>query len=185
MSETIDERAEAAALDTETRHQLRMEAEDFLHAEAELLDDRRLTDWHSEMITEDIEYRVPTRTTRERSADSEFSDKSFFLKEDWSTLEIRCERMENDFAWSEDPPSRCRRLITNVRVQAYDPDEEVIDLKNNQLIFKEISDETEPDLLSMERHDSLRSVDGQWRLSERRVLLDHTVLGTDSLTVIL
>lgn len=171
---------------------LRRECEDFLYHAAELLDDRRLSEWH-DLLTEDIEYRVPIRTTRERSNPTEFSESSFHMKEDWNTLEVRTNRMASDFAWSEDPPSRTRRQVSNVRVTDVGDDEIV--LKNNLVIIRSRKDETDPDILSMERHDTLRrDEDGyvpDWaerpglKLARRNVLLDHTVVPTDSLSIIL
>jgi len=164
---------------------LRESCEEFLYREAELLDNRQIIEWHEEIVTEDIDYRVPIRTTRERSAETEFSDDSFHMKEDWSSLKVRVERMENDFAWSEDPPSRNRRFVSNVRIADRDEDRDEVTLRNNLLIHRLQSDETDPDLISGERHDTLRRVDGDWRLADRRVLLDHTVIGTPSLSIIL
>jgi 3-phenylpropionate/cinnamic acid dioxygenase small subunit len=171
---------------------VRAECEEFLYHAAELLDTRRLTDWHG-LVTEDIDYRVPVRTTRERSNDSEFSDTAYLMKEDWGTLKVRTERMENDFAWSEDPPSRTRRQVTNVRVT--DVTDEEIQLKNNLVIVRSRKAETDPEFLSMERHDTLRRVDDGYvpwsgeepglKLATRRVLLDHTVVPTNSLSIIL
>jgi len=37
--------------------------------------------------------------------------------EDRYSLEKRVERLEGDHAWTEDPPSRARRFVTNVRVR--------------------------------------------------------------------
>lgn len=171
---------------------LRAECEEFLFYEAELLDDRRLREWHT-FVTEDITYRVPVRTTRERSNPREFSEAAYHLKEDWGTLKVRTERMESEFAWSEDPPSRTRRQVTNVRITDRANDE--IQLKNNLVIVRSRKDETTPDILSMERHDTLRRVDGGFvsdsgtapglKLARRTALLDHTVVPTDSLSIIL
>ncbi|ELZ80982.1 small terminal subunit of phenylpropionate dioxygenase [Haloferax elongans ATCC BAA-1513] len=161
---------------------LRAECEEFLYHAAELLDDRKLTEWH-DLVTEDIDYRVPIRTTRERSNTTEFSDTSFHMKEDWGTLEVRTERMQSDFAWSEDPPSRTRRHVSNVRI--VDDDGEEVTLKNNLLIFRQQGDETDPDILSMERHDTLRRTDEGFKIAERRVLLDHTIIPTNTLSIIL
>ena len=36
--------------------------------------------------------------------------------EDHYTLGLRIERLEGRHAWTEDPPSRTRRFVTNVRV---------------------------------------------------------------------
>ncbi|MDS0477325.1 aromatic-ring-hydroxylating dioxygenase subunit beta [Natrinema sp. 1APR25-10V2] len=177
---------------TQQRGVLRRECEEFLYHAAELLDDRRLSEWH-DLLTEDITYRVPIRTTRERSQSTEFSDSSYHMKEDWDTLRVRTERMSNDFAWSEDPPSRTRRQVSNVRITDVTDDE--IKLKNNLVIIRSRKTETDPDILSMERHDTLRrDEDGytsDWaeepglKLARRTVLLDHTVLPTDSLSIIL
>ena len=186
MAETAEERTDRAP------GAVRAECEEFLYHAAELLDDRRLTDWH-ELVTEDVAYRVPIRTTRERSNRSEFSENSYFMSEDWGTLKVRTERMENDFAWSEDPPSRNRRQVSNVRVTEVRENE--IDLKNNLVIVRSRKEETDSDLLSMERHDTLRRTEGGYvprsgeepglKLARRRVLLDHTVLPTSSLSIIL
>lgn len=180
--------------DTQSRQggNLRYECEEFLYHAAELLDDRRLDEWH-DLLTDDISYQVPVRTTRERSSSTEFSDSAFHMKEDWDTLKVRTDRMASDFAWSEDPPSRTRRQVSNVRVTDVADDE--ISLKNNLVLIRSRKDETDPDILSMERHDTLRrDEDGyrpEWidesglKLAERTVLLDHTVVPIDSLSIIL
>jgi 3-phenylpropionate/cinnamic acid dioxygenase small subunit len=171
-------------LDTDPR-ELRGSCEEFLYEEAQLLDDRQPIEWFETMLTDDIDYRIPIRTTRERSAETEFSENSYHMQEDRGSLKVRAERMENDFAWSEDPPSRNRRFVSNVRV--VDRDEAVgeVAVKNNLLVHRTRADDTDPDLISGERHDTLRRVDDGWKLAERRVLLDHTVLGTSSLSIIL
>lgn len=164
---------------------LQLTCEAFLDHEAELLDDRRLDDWLG-LLAEDVAYRVPIRTTRERTAETEFSDESYHLKEDRSSLAVRIERLENDFAWSEDPPSRNRRFVSNVRITEWGEDDWTeVRLRNNLLLFRSFDDDTEPDLLSAERHDTLRCGDSGWQLAARTVYLDHTVVPTDSLTVIL
>ncbi|MFC6719774.1 aromatic-ring-hydroxylating dioxygenase subunit beta [Natrialbaceae archaeon GCM10025810] len=174
------------------RQTLRLECEEFLYHAAELLDDRRLSDWHN-LVAKDIEYRMPIRTTRERSSNTEFSEEAFHMKEDWGTLKVRTERMSSDFAWSEDPPSRTRRQVSNLRITDRTDDE--IKLKNNLVIVRSRKGETDPDILSMERHDTLRrgedgyvpdwSESGGLKLARRTVLLDHTVIPTDSLSIIL
>lgn len=168
--------------------ELQRACEGFLSHEAAVLDDRKLDVWLA-LLSDDIDYRVPIRTTRERTADTEFSDESYHLKEDRSSLEVRIKRLENDFAWSEDPPSRNRRLVSNVRITAHDErppsGREAVTLRNNLLLFRSFDDDTEPDLLAAERRDQLRRTDDGWLLAKRTVHLDHTVVPTDSLTVIL
>jgi len=168
--------------DTVADRELRAKCEEFLFHTAELLDNRKLSEWHN-LLTEDITYRVPIRTTRERANQAEFSDQSFHMKEDWGTLKVRTERMNNDFAWSEDPPSRTRRHVNNVRIIENDGAE--VELKNNLLIFRQQGDETEPDILSMERQDTLRRTEEGFKLADRRVYLDHTIIPTNTLSIIL
>ena len=162
--------------------QLQRDVEAFLHHEAELLDDRELSAWF-ELVADDVTYRIPTRTTRERTASSEFSESSFHMKEDWGSLEVRVDRMENDFAWSEDPPWRTRRHVSNVRIG--DHDDDAVECADNLLVFRSREDDTEPDLISGEREQTIRRSDDGWTLASRTVHLDHTVVPTDSLTLIL
>ena len=171
-------------IDTDSM-KLRESCERFLYEEAQLLDDRQPIEWYETMLTDDIDYRIPIRTTRERSAETEFSNNSYHMKEDWGSLKVRAERMENDFAWSEDPPSRNRRFVSNVRITDHDEAVAEVTVKNNLLVHRTRADDTEPDLLSAERHDTLRRIEDGWRLAKRRVLLDHTVIGTPSLSIIL
>ena len=57
------------------------------------------------------------RVTREGLADWELSPTSRIFDDDQADLEIRVRRLETDFAWAEQPPSRTRHLVTNVIVE--------------------------------------------------------------------
>lgn len=155
----------------------------FLYHEAELLDDRRLRDWFN-LLTVDIDYRIPTRVTRERAATRpEFSAASFHMIEDYGSLKTRVARLETEYAWAEDPPTRTRRIVSNVRVGESAGDEE-FNVKSNFLLFRAKSDAA-PTLLAGERHDVLRRIEGTLRLARRMVLLDHTVLPMENLAIFL
>lgn len=154
----------------------------FLNGEAAVLDGRRLTDW-LRLLTEDIEYKMPVRVTRERHAESDFSSKAFHFDEDRDTLETRVERFQTEHAWAEDPPSRTRRLVTNVVVD--DVSEDEMDVVDYFLVYKARGDTTDYDLLVGEREDTLRVVDGQLRLARRWIYVDQTTLSTDSLSIFL
>src|SRR6266849_2685661 len=162
---------------------LHRSCEAFLYREAELLDNGELHAWFG-LLTTDIDYRVPVRVTRERAAGaSPFSTRAFHLLEDWGSLQARVKRFDTDFAWSEDPPSRTRRFVSNVRVQAGEHDGEV-QVKSNLLIYRARGDNP-ADLICGERHDTLRRADREWRLARRLVLLDHTSLPTETLAIFL
>ncbi|HLQ32649.1 MAG TPA: aromatic-ring-hydroxylating dioxygenase subunit beta [Chloroflexota bacterium] len=162
---------------------LHHEALMFLVREAELLDNRDLHGWLA-MLTPDIDYRIPVRVTRERAAAaSEFSGTAFHMVEDWGSLKARVDRFDSEFAWSEDPPSRTRRLVGNVRVEPGETAAE-LSVKSNLLVFR-AHGESAGNLLAAERCDALRRVGGELRLAKRLVLLDHTALPTHNLAIFL
>jgi len=165
----------------ESEMALHYECVQFYNREAELLDAKELEAW-LELLTEDVRYDMPIRVSREKGAErSDFSDEGFNYREDYSTLEARVERFQSEFAWSEDPPSRTRHHVSNVRVTAVDGDE--LETKTNLLLFRGQGGDTEGTLLSAEREDILRRVDGELKLAERDIHLDHTVLPMKNISV--
>lgn len=156
----------------------------FLYREAELLDENRYLEWFETCIAGDLSYTVPTRTTRERASGiPEFSTESFHLHETFETMEVRVKRLLTEHAWAEDPPSRTRRLVTNIRVREMPGDE--ADVKSYLSLYRSQWDTEKYDLIVADRHDRLRFESGHWRLVQRLVLLNHTVLGTPNLGLFL
>jgi len=165
-----------------TQIDLVRELEEFLYLEAELLDDWRYRDWLG-LLAPEIRYRVPVRIAKERSDASGptgVSNVMFHLDEDIDSLELRVERLETGFAWAEDPPSRLRHFVTNVRVREAEADE--VTVRSNVLVHRSRWDRPGADLLSGERHDRLRRGSEGWKLVERTVILDATTLPTLNLT---
>lgn len=159
--------------------------EDFLYREARLLDEQQLHDW-LDLVTEDVDYRVPVRTTRERGAEqSEFSRDANIFKEEFASLDARVRRFDKEYAWSENPPTRTRRFVTNVEIVEVREEDDELDISSNVLVFRAKEDEVEPDFIAGRRADTLRWVDGELRIAERVVYLDHTVLDTRPLSVFL
>jgi 3-phenylpropionate/cinnamic acid dioxygenase small subunit len=159
----------------------------FLVAEAALLDDNRLTDW-LELLTPDVDYRVPVRIVRERGGGSGFSTDAFFMKEDFGTLETRVTRLDNEFAWAESPPTRTRRFVANARLvePGTGQGESEVRVLNNLAVYCYRGDSAAPVVLTAERQDTLRRAeDGSWKLARRLVLLASTVLGLQALSIFL
>ena len=105
-------------LSPKDRSALKFEAEEFLYYEAELLDSRKLDEWLN-LLTDDIHYWMPIRrTTQAKETHLEFTKPGgvAFFDDDKRVLTMRVERLAVGRAWAEDPPSRTRHLITNVRV---------------------------------------------------------------------
>jgi 3-phenylpropionate/cinnamic acid dioxygenase small subunit len=155
---------------------------DFLYREADLLDKGRFREW-LDLLTEDIDYRMPVRTIRMRAEGPGYSDDMDFLAEDLASLKMRIARMETEFAWAEDPPSRTRHLITNILVEAGQGEHEAL-ASSYFLVYRSHSDISAPDLFSGVREDVLREVDNEWRLARRKILVDHTVMGASSLSIL-
>jgi 3-phenylpropionate/cinnamic acid dioxygenase small subunit len=99
-------------------------------------------------------------------------------------LELRVRRLETEYAWAEDPPSRTRHFVTNVRIAEGEEEDEVA-VRSNLLLYRSRGSVPHYDLLSAERKDVLRKEEDQWKLRRRVILLDHAVLTTHNLSVFL
>lgn len=159
---------------------LYFECMNFLYHEANLLDSRKLNEWVS-LMTEDVDYRVPLRITRDRSSGPGFSDKTYYFKEHLGSLKTRVARFETEFAWSEDPPSRIRHFVSNLVMEVLN--EKEVEMKYNLLIYRYRLDNPSPDTICGERQDVLRKVNGEWKIAKRVVFLDSTVLNTSNLSI--
>ncbi|SEH64009.1 3-phenylpropionate/cinnamic acid dioxygenase, small subunit [Halopenitus malekzadehii] len=155
--------------------------EEFLYKESELLDNHELHKW-LDLLTEDLIYEMPLRVTRERDS-PQFSEDSFFFKEDYKSIEARIMRFDTEHAWSENPPSRTRRFVTNIRCEK--SNEEEIAVKNNLLLYRAQGDTVDFDLLPAERHDVLRWNEDELRLANRRILFNQTILDSKNLSIFL
>lgn len=155
---------------------------DFLMDEAALLDARRLEEW-LDVLTEDIRYLVPVRLTTAHTLDTSTSTMAH-LDEDRYSLAKRVQRFGTEHAWAEDPPSRTRRFITNVRCWEDAQDGHVV-ATSNLLLFRSRGDVHEHDLLSGVRTDRIWLSEDGPRLRMREVWLDESVLRTQNLAIFL
>jgi len=160
----------------------RLEVEDFLVAEAALLDDRRFEEWVA-LFTGDAEYYVPVRVTRRTPGPDVVEDIALY-DENAVSLRLRVRRLGTDVAWAEDPPSLTRRFVTNFR-STPGPGTGEVTVLTNLLLFRSRGDLGAHDLIAGERRDVLRRVDGMLRIASRRVVLDQASLGTKNLAVFL
>ncbi len=89
----------------------RQEVEDFLFREAALLDEWRLDEWLG-LFEPGATYEVPT-TDR---PDEDPRRSQYYVWDDYELLAARVRRLKSKHAHAENPHSRTRRLVTNVRV---------------------------------------------------------------------
>ena len=90
----------------------RAEVEDFLYAEAALLDDWRLDEWFA-LFAPGAVYEVPTAGAPD---DDDPTKSLFYIADDYVRLRERVVRLGKKEAHAEYPHSRTRRSISNVRV---------------------------------------------------------------------
>jgi 3-phenylpropionate/cinnamic acid dioxygenase small subunit len=152
---------------------------EFLYHEAEVVDDQRFEEWLA-LMTDDLQYHMPVRMTRERGDAPDRSHQMQFFWDDRATLELRVRRLRTDFAWAEDPPSRTRHFISNVRIT---PAGRELHVKSNVLIYRSRGDSAQQELISGERRDLLRPSDDGWKLARREFVVDQAVLGVQNLAI--
>ncbi|MEA2254398.1 MAG: hypothetical protein QOG35_443 [Solirubrobacteraceae bacterium] len=160
------------------RHQA---VHEFLVIEADLLDQRRYEEW-LDMLTEDVVYRMPVRVTRSPSLEGSVLDGMDHFNEDRFSLRRRVERFATEHAWTEDPPSRTRHFVSNVRCHPGEREDETV-ARSYLLLFRSRLDVRPPDFVVGERTDVLRLVDGRLLLARRDFLVDESVLRTQNLAV--
>jgi p-cumate 2,3-dioxygenase beta subunit len=95
----------------------RAEVEDFLYKEAALLDEWRLEEW-LELLTDDAIYQIPPTDVPEGDSRNTL----FIVADDAVRIRSRVKQLQSKFAWAENPHSRTRRMIANVRVLGVEGD---------------------------------------------------------------
>jgi 3-phenylpropionate/cinnamic acid dioxygenase small subunit len=161
---------------------LQYEIEQALYREAMLLDEHRYDEW-LEVLTHDVTYWMPIRNTRApKDAANEFTKRgdAAFFDEDRKMLEARVYKANTGFAWAEDPLSRTRHIVSNVRILEKHSDAEVT-VGCNFILFRSRLDVDE-DLWVGRRIDRLRNEAGQWKIASREIYLDQTVLKSKNLS---
>ena len=96
--------------------ELKMEIEEFLYRQAEILDDKRWDEWLN-LFTKDGIYWVPV-TEDQTEADAAGVPNIFY--EDLDLMRVRAKRVNHPRAWSQKPPHRTSHLVSGVVVESLD-----------------------------------------------------------------
>jgi p-cumate 2,3-dioxygenase subunit beta len=150
-------------LHTVTRHAI----EDFLYEEAALLDEWRLDEW-LELLTDDATYEVPSTDAPDGDPQRTLS----LIADDKLRIRSRVAQLLGKSAWAENPPSRTRRMISNVRIRQVEGDS--IDVTANFVVYR----------LRFEQMDTyvgryeytLVQRDGRLKIRARKAILDLEAL---------
>jgi 3-phenylpropionate/cinnamic acid dioxygenase small subunit len=166
---------------------LKDEIEQFLYQEAELLDERRLEEW-LDFLTEDIRYWMPMRrNVKFGELDREFTREGHdinWFDEGKDTLVRRVNQILTGVHWAEEPLSRVCHSVSNIQILDAMPtlsQPTEVSIKCRFLVYRNRV-ETETDILVGKREDTLRNVNGQWKIAQRKIILDQNVLLAKNLT---
>jgi p-cumate 2,3-dioxygenase subunit beta len=102
----------AVATSTSRVDVTRAQLEDFLYEEAALLDAWKLTEWFA-LFVPGARYLVPPAGSDD---DADPATTLFYVADDYHRLGERVKRLGKKTAHVEFPHSRCRRVVTNVRL---------------------------------------------------------------------
>ena len=162
---------------------LRLEIEDLLWEEADLLDEFRYEEW-LDLLADDVSYwmpirqNVPSREMEDELTDEE-SEPSWFT-DDKETLKARVGQIRTHVHWADEPFSRISHIISNVRILGWSgPDE--VRVKSRFVFYRNRHADEESTFIG-KRIDTLRRVGGCWKIARREIYLDESVLLFKNLT---
>jgi biphenyl 2,3-dioxygenase beta subunit len=158
--------------------------EQFYFREAQLLDHRKYQEW-LELLTEDIHYWVPIRTTQaSKNLEREYYGPgcNAHFDEDYARLRARIRGRQSGLNWTEDPPSRSRHIVSNVIVREVSAAK--LEVSSAFLCYRNRL-ERMTDIYVGERRDVLLRTDGGFgfKIDKRTVLLDQSTITANNLSM--
>jgi 3-phenylpropionate/cinnamic acid dioxygenase small subunit len=132
-----------------------------------------------------LHYFMPTRrTTLRRERDLEFSaaDEVALFDEDKPSMVVRIRRLNTGLAWEEEPPSRTRHLVSNVRIGDEGQDQYAV---HSYFALHRSRLERDVDLFYGERIDRLRRADTPFGfvIARRTIHLDQATVLAPNLSM--
>ncbi len=155
---------------------LRIEVEEFLYREADIMDDHNYEQW-LDLFTEDARYWMPMKRNvsseeMELESTQERHEMSWF-DEGKATLIDRVKQIRTGVHWAEEPFSRISHLVTNVRVVAVNGDDIVV--KSRFVVYRNRMVDEES-LFIGKRIDTLRRDGRSFKIARREIHLDQSVM---------
>ncbi|MBE7204662.1 MAG: 3-phenylpropionate/cinnamic acid dioxygenase subunit beta [Parafilimonas terrae] len=181
--------ADAPALPrTEAYYRLKADVEDFLYAEADLLDERKFREW-LDLLADDIVYFMPMRRNvkfgqhAERENTKSGVGISWFDEDKW-TLTKRVEQILTGVHYAEEPLSRVCHMVSNVQIRKVLPsldDPSEVEVRCRFLLYQNRV-EYETYTFVGKRTDTLRKSGDSWKIARREIILDQNILLAKNLT---
>lgn len=146
----------------------RAEVEDFLYEEAALLDAWKLDEWLA-LLTDDAYYRVPSNDRPEADPRATL----FTIADDITRIRARVTRLSDRNAHAEFPPSRTRRIVSNVRIVERNP----LRVEANFVVYRHRPNEDVRTYVGRYRY-LLRREQGRLKIAGREAILDALELAS-------
>ncbi len=145
----------------------RTEVEDLFYKEAALLDEWRLEEW-LELLTDDAVYQVPPTDVPEGDARNTL----FIVADDAVRIRSRVKQLLGKSAWAENPHSRTRRMISNVRVLGADGENVLVtaNFAVHRMRYESVDTYVGRYVYKLARRG------GELKIRERRAILDNEAL---------
>jgi p-cumate 2,3-dioxygenase subunit beta len=158
----------------------RQEAEDFIIAEAELLDEWKMPEW-AKLFTQDARYEVTSPASTTPLTDRPESS-LFLIADRIDRIEGRANRLMKSGTHAEFPRSKTRHLVTNMRVREGADGE--TNVRANFAVYRTKEDTTT--VYMGEYHYRLARENGAMKIRQKRCVLDiNSLYDQGRLTIIL
>lgn len=163
-------------------YRLKADMEDFLYAEADLLDERRFRDWLN-LLADDVTYFMPIRRNvkfgqhTERENTRQGAGISWFDEDKW-TLTKRVDQILTGVHYAEEPLSRVCHMVSNVQILRVMPsvdEPREVEVRCRFLVYQNRI-EYETYTFVGKRTDLIRKTPDGWTIARREILLDQNVL---------
>lgn len=154
-----------------------VDVEQLLYHEAHLLDSGLFHDW-LELMALNLRYWAPVRA--EVPGKQEMEDETSRLplfEETKASLILRVNRLDTGLAWTEIPPTRTRRFISNITSER--ETNSLVRVRSNFMVFRSRSFVEEWIVVGCREDKWSRS--DKWLLRERKIILDHCTVENISL----
>lgn len=171
----------------ELNRELHFQVEQFYYREARLLDERCYQQWLG-LLSEDIRYVMPSRYVAQRDHAARGSEAYLsperemqtdavtdlpLREENYFVLAVRVDRAFKPTAWGDNPPARTRRHISNIELIGAES-EEILVYSNFMLNYSRHGQDNF--LYSGQRRDRLRRAADSFKVADREVILDWSVI---------
>jgi p-cumate 2,3-dioxygenase beta subunit len=154
--------------------------EDFLYAEADILDAWDYDSWLA-LFEPGARFEIPTTDFDGRASSGEYlpHTSGSFINDDWDLVQARVKRLKSRKAHAENPPSLTHRLVSNVRLFDHDDHDgrDAATLRATASFVVSRARDGQFDTY-FGRYDHLLAVTGHGlRFRRRRSILRHEFLG--------